>query len=155
MNDRKINNEGGVDWESMIEGCGLSVDGKLSGSEVIDPSRAVLAVTGGYVQPVVSVRRESATAMESLDAQWQAFAAPLFASPAEGFLLILGGPGSLSEGWFLVRDPIGVHLPSRIASVTGRPEFMALSRNGKNLCAVSVEDDEYWVVTHDFSDRGV
>jgi hypothetical protein len=67
MNDRKINDEGGIDWGSMIEGCGLSVDGKLSDSEVINPSRAVLAVAGGYIQPEVSVRRESATAMESLD----------------------------------------------------------------------------------------
>jgi hypothetical protein len=73
----------------------------------------------------------------------------------EEFLLIPGGPGSVSEGWFRVRDPIGIQLPSRIASVTGRPELMALSRDGKNLCAVSLEDDEYWVITHDFSDRGV
>jgi hypothetical protein len=92
--------------------------------------------------------------MESLDAHWQTHAAPLLGSPTEEFLLILAGAGSIGEGWFRVNDPMSTHLPSRVASVIGRPEFMALSQDGARLCAVSLEDDEYWVITHEFSDHG-
>lgn len=153
MDESAVDGEGGIDWRSMMEACGLTVVGKSSIRGVLDPGRAVLAVTGGNVRPAVSVRRDSATAMDSLDAQWQRCAAPLLASSGEGFLLILGGPGSLRAGWFQVRDPIGACLPSRIASVVGRPEFMALSLDGGNLCAVSPEDDEYWVIVHTLSEH--
>lgn len=153
MKEHEINDEGRVDWEAIIENCGLSVLEKPARSEVVDPVTTMLAVTGGNVRPAVSVRRDSAASMDSLDSQWQSYASPLLGSSAGEFLLILGGPGSIAEGWFHVYDPIGAHLPSRIASASGRPEFIGLSRDGARLCAVSIEDDEYWIVTHTFSSR--
>jgi hypothetical protein len=45
----------------------------------------------------------------------------------------------------------GEDLPSRIAAVTGSPEFLAVSMDGHHLCAASAEEDDYWVVQHEFS----
>ncbi|MFK0024324.1 hypothetical protein [Streptomyces sp. NPDC090798] len=51
-----------------------------------------------------------------------------------------------------VTDPVGEHLPSRIAAVTGSPEFLAVSMAGHHLRAASAEEDDYyWVVQHEFS----
>ncbi|MGA5035851.1 hypothetical protein ACPCA8_02195 [Streptomyces capoamus] len=50
-----------------------------------------------------------------------------------------------------VRDTVGTRLPSRIAEVTGSPEFVAVSTDGRRLCAASVEEYDYWVVLHEFS----
>ncbi|MFD9505878.1 PH domain-containing protein [Streptomyces mirabilis] len=51
-----------------------------------------------------------------------------------------------------VTDPVGEHLPSRSAAVTDSPEFLAVSMDGHHLCAASAEEDDYWVVQHEFSD---
>jgi hypothetical protein len=40
---------------------------------------------------------------------------------------------------------------SRIAAVTGSPEFLAVSMDGHHLCAASAEEDDYWVVQHELS----
>ncbi|MFF2131996.1 hypothetical protein ACFVW1_42950 [Streptomyces olivochromogenes] len=50
-----------------------------------------------------------------------------------------------------VTDPVGEHLPSRIAAVTGSPEFLAVSMDGHHLCAASAEEDDSAVVQHEFS----
>jgi hypothetical protein len=40
---------------------------------------------------------------------------------------------------------------SRIAAVTGSPEFLAVSMDGHHLCAASAEENDYWVVQHELS----
>ncbi len=35
--------------------------------------------------------------------------------------------------------------------VTGSPEFLAVSVDGRRLCAASDEEYDYWVVLHEFS----
>ncbi|MFG2598460.1 hypothetical protein [Streptomyces sp. NPDC048462] len=46
-----------------------------------------------------------------------------------------------------MKDSVETGLPSRVASATGSPEFLALSVDGRHLCAVTSEEDEYWIVT--------
>ncbi|MFJ6843786.1 hypothetical protein ACIQRE_14060 [Streptomyces griseoluteus] len=70
---------------------------------------------------------------------------------AAEFLIMPPRAGGSKLGWVKVKDQVGIDLPSRIASVTGSPEFIALSLDGRRLCAVSVEDCEYWVVVHNFA----
>jgi len=50
-----------------------------------------------------------------------------------------------------VKDTVGRNLPSRVAKVTGSPEFLVVSTDGRHLCAASVEEYDYWVVLHAFS----
>ncbi|MFF2507435.1 hypothetical protein ACFVTY_29245 [Streptomyces sp. NPDC058067] len=88
--------------------------------------------------------------MAALDMAWDTIAKPLISLPHEEFLILLWGKGSLSKGWFRVQDPLDSGLPSRICDAIGRPEFYVLSLNGKNLCAITVEEDDYWVITHEY-----
>ncbi|MET9105452.1 hypothetical protein [Streptomyces zhihengii] len=63
---------------------------------------------------------------------------------------LVPGPGGSAVGWVRVRERVGSGLPSRVAAVTGSPEFIAVSTDGRRLCAASVEDAEYWIVVHGF-----
>ncbi|MER5224781.1 hypothetical protein [Streptomyces flaveus] len=90
--------------------------------------------------------------MDRLDEEWQLHAPSHIHWPDQDFLLILSGSGSLAQGWFRVYDPIGTKLPSRVAFATGQPDLLALSLDGKQLCAITTEDDNYWVITHTFPD---
>ncbi|MEW2284443.1 hypothetical protein [Streptomyces sp. NPDC047841] len=67
------------------------------------------------------------------------------------FLILPPVPGGSEIGWVRVRDTVGTLLPSRIAEVTGSPEFVTVSTDGRQLCAASVEEYDYWVVLHEFS----
>ncbi|MER7686664.1 hypothetical protein [Streptomyces sp. NPDC097610] len=53
--------------------------------------------------------------------------------------------------WVAVTDPVGEHLPSGTAAVAGSPELRAVSMHGHHLCAASAQEDDYWVVRHEFS----
>ncbi|MDQ1009870.1 hypothetical protein QFZ82_004355 [Streptomyces sp. V4I23] len=123
--------------------------------EAPTPLSAVLAVTGAYVTPRVRIPHMTPDRDERVDVQWHELAAQMHLFTDDGsFLLRLSNPGSESRGWLRVRDEMGVRLPSRLNSATGRREFIAVSLDGVHLCAVSVEDDEDWIVTHSFTRPG-
>ncbi|CAM5499110.1 hypothetical protein SALBM311S_03423 [Streptomyces alboniger] len=142
--------EGGeTDWKSTIRKCGLEVLETPPVPGSLDPAVAALAVTGGNVRPVVAVAKEE-NSLSILDMRWKEVAAPLIAGHGGKFLIILWGPGSIRKGWFRVREPEPAEtgLPSRVCAAIGRPEFSCLSLDNKMLYAVTVEQGEYWVVTH-------
>ncbi|MET8580704.1 hypothetical protein ABZX39_07400 [Streptomyces collinus] len=109
-------------------------------------------MTGIEVQPTAVVPVSSSRAGDELDEKWhqRASESSFYGNRGE-FLILPPVSGGSGIGWVGVIDPIGEHLPSRIAAVTGSPEFLAISHDGRQLCAVSVEDDEYWVLLHKFS----
>ncbi|MFD7323106.1 hypothetical protein ACFV9D_18745 [Streptomyces sp. NPDC059875] len=108
-------------------------------------------MTGYYVEPTASVPHTASDARDQVDIRWHAEADKLEIHDANGeFLLRTSSPGSVRRGWLRVRDTVGDHLPSRITAATGYREFIAVSLDGRALCAVSVEDDEDWIVTHVF-----
>lgn len=116
------------------------------------PRKAILAVTGGYVQPTVRIRHSRTDRFDAVDRHWQEQAKRLhLKTERNDFLLLLSNPGSEERGWLHVQDELSERLASRVHSATGRREFIALSLDGRKLCAVSVEDDEDWIVTHTFS----
>lgn len=108
--------------------------------------------TGVEVDPVATVPISSPGAAAALDEKWHLHASEISLYDDKGDFLILppvsGGSGL---GWVRVRDTVGTQLPSRIAEVTGSPEFVAVSTDGRRLCAASVEEYDYWVVLHEFS----
>lgn len=145
MDDRRS-----PDWRDVLDGCGLEV----LGEPVQDgpPVRAALyAVNGVEVEPVVEIPGSAPGAAEELDRAWHRQAGLVGLTDEDGaFRILVPGPGGSAVGWVRVRDRVGSGLPSRVAAVTGSPEFIAVSTDGRRLCAASVEDAEYWIVVHGF-----
>ncbi|MGW2486749.1 hypothetical protein ACWCV9_05940 [Streptomyces sp. NPDC001606] len=142
------------DWMECLERCGLRVVEGTVPHDAQPVSTAIYAVTGIAVQPTATVRISSDRAADELDEAWHHHASACALYDDKGEFLILPPISGGSEiGWVRVTDPIGERLPSRIASGVGWPEFLTISTDGRHLCAVSVEEDEYWVVQHELQSR--
>ena len=140
------------DWRITLQSCGLVILEGNAPSSAPTPLAAIRAVAGVDVQPNVTIRESRSDAIEEIDRQWQAQTSKtLLAAEVGEFLILPPGSGGSAVGWVRVRDSVGVNLPSRIAAATGSPEFLTLSADGHHLCAVSVEDDEYWIVVRTFT----
>ncbi|GGR23406.1 hypothetical protein GCM10010251_44340 [Streptomyces aurantiogriseus] len=138
------------EWLDTLGRCGLEVKGEAApdGPPV---NAAIYAVSGFEVEPVVAIPASTAHAADKLDEAWHHHAsqASLYGENGE-FLILPPTPGGSEVGWVRVKDPVGKSLPSRISGVTGSPEFVAVSVDGRHLCAASVEESDYWVVVHEF-----
>ncbi|WP_329159670.1 hypothetical protein OHB49_10375 [Streptomyces sp. NBC_01717] len=116
------------------------------------PLSAILAVTGFYVQATVSIPQSDSDVEDQVDRHWHEQANRIRLYGDDGKLLLrLSDPSSEARGWIQVKDLVNERLPSRVAMATGYREFIAVSLDGKELCAVSIEDEEDWIVTHHFS----
>jgi hypothetical protein len=105
---------------------------------------ALYAVNGIDVEPVATIPADE------LDKAWHHHAAQASLHAENGeFLILPPMPGGSEIGWMRVKDPVARNLPSRIAEVTGSPEFVAVSVDGRHLCAATVEETNYWVVAHE------
>ncbi|MFF9062409.1 hypothetical protein ACF09K_27510 [Streptomyces sp. NPDC014882] len=137
----------------LLERCGLEVTGGVAhGGPPVDA--ALHAVNGFEVEPVATVPASTPHAAGELDAAWHHHAAQASLRTEDGeFLVLPPMPGGSGVGWIRVKDRGGENLPSRVSDVTGSPEFMAASVEGRRLCAVSVEEVDYWVVVHEFPVR--
>ncbi|MGA5217716.1 hypothetical protein ACPCAE_16850 [Streptomyces cinereoruber] len=120
---------------------------------ILQPKKASLIVYGGNNQPTLIVPRRGPSAGDQVDALWhqEAERLEIFDRDRE-FLLFATYPGTLARGWIRVKDSNGTRTPSRIAAATGHSDFIAVSLDGKSLCAVSYEEYEIWIVTHSFQD---
>jgi hypothetical protein len=145
MNDRLTPH-----WLEIFERCGLDIVEEQT-HEGPPVNAALYAVNGVDVQPVVKVSDSAPHALEELSREWhrRSGGARLYSSSGD-FLLMPPGSGGSKVGWVRVRDRVGADLPSRVAAATGVPEFIAVSVDGHHLCASTVEDDDYWVVVHEF-----
>ncbi|MEW2508708.1 hypothetical protein [Streptomyces sp. NPDC046870] len=138
-------------WRDVLERCGLQVveEAPQGGPPV---RSALYAVTGVEVEPVATIPASSPGATAALGETWHPHASSVSLYDDKGeFLILPPVPGGSETGWVRVRDTVGTHLPSRIAGVTGSPEFVTVSTDGRHLCAASVEEYDYWAVLHDFS----
>ncbi|MFI0807692.1 hypothetical protein [Streptomyces echinatus] len=140
------------EWLHVLERCGLHVVGREAIQDAPPVQTAIYAVSGFDVSPTATISAESPASIAELDRQWHHYATAVALYGDNGDFLILPPVSGASEiGWVRVNDSIGRQLPSRIAGVTGSPEFLAVSVDGRRLCAASVEEHDYWVVVHDFS----
>ncbi|MCK8435504.1 hypothetical protein G3I77_21525 [Streptomyces sp. D2-8] len=145
MNDRQA-----PEWLDTLGRCGLEVTGKAASDSPL-VNAAIYAVSGFEGEPVTAILAATPHAADGLDEAWHRHAAQasLYGENGE-FLILPPVPGGSQVGWVRVKDPVGKNLPSRICAATGSPEFMAVSVDGRHLCAASVEESEYWVVVHEF-----
>ncbi|MFC9287178.1 hypothetical protein [Streptomyces sp. NPDC057052] len=138
------------EWMDVLGRCGLEVKGEATG-EGPPVKSAVYAVNGFEVEPVATIPASTPRTAAELDEAWHHHASRVSLYGENGeFLILPPVPGGSEVGWVRVKDPIGRNLPSRIAGVTGSPEFMAASVDGRHLCAASIEEYDYWVVVHEF-----
>lgn len=146
-----MSNEIDQDWVGVLQRCGLQV-AQDHASNALPINSAFCAVNGVDVEPVASIPFSSPDAMSELSRLWHSQSSRLPLCDEDGeFLIMPPGAGGSKVGWVQVKDQAGADLPSRIAGVTGSPEFVAISLDGRRLCAASTEDDEYWVVVHKFA----
>ncbi|MER5510245.1 hypothetical protein ABT052_33680 [Streptomyces sp. NPDC002766] len=147
-----MENSGRPEWHHTLERCGLQVIQGDASRNVTPVQTAIYAVTGFEVEPESAIPIASPRAIDELDSEWHRLASQVsLYSETNEFLILPPISGGSKIGWVQVRDLVeGNRLPSRIASVTGSREFVAISLDGRHLCAISVEEDDYWVVVHDF-----
>ncbi|MFF5569515.1 hypothetical protein [Streptomyces luteogriseus] len=130
----------------FLASCGLELY-VGNGDETPAPLDIVQQMSSAYVEPVVAVPRDTPNPVEELGRQWHGVAARQRLAAEDGrFLILLAGPGTSGRGWLCVKDSVGRDLPARLLEGNGSLEFIALSMDGKRICATSEEDDEYWVV---------
>ncbi len=103
-----------------------------------------------YSQPVASVKKSFPNAVKEIGEEWRCAAerAGLFAADGK-FFVLLASVEIDDAGWLCVKDPIGADLPGRLLSQNGSIEFVAMSGNGKMVCSVVDEGDDYWVLSEE------
>ncbi len=111
-------------------------------------SQQVISTVARYeVEPRFTVPIASPDPIDELDRLWTSEARNTGICSDDGKFL-LGLPGRGSRHQILhVRDLIREHLPSRIAGVTGSPEFDAVSLDETRLCSASEEEYDFWIVS--------
>ncbi|MFJ6610785.1 hypothetical protein ACIQPT_10940 [Streptomyces sp. NPDC091289] len=133
--------------QRILHACGLQVTDTEIPPTAPSAIKAIHMVAGIDVEPTVSIDAAKCDAMEQLELQWHEEAWPVLTAPGSGaFFILLPGSGGAAAGWIPVNNIATPGLPSRVAAATGSHEFVALSADGMNLCAVSEEEDEYWII---------
>ncbi|MBX9424238.1 hypothetical protein [Streptomyces lateritius] len=108
-------------------------------------------MVGYEVKPTKTILQTDPNMRERVDALWHEEAHRMGLIDRNGeFLLLFWFSGSPKREWRRMRDATSTRIPSRIATATGDPEFIAVSLDGRSLCAVSVEEYEDWIITHSF-----
>ncbi|MFJ4279086.1 hypothetical protein [Streptomyces massasporeus] len=133
----------------LLASCGLELC-VANGDETPAALDIVQRMSSAYVEPVVAVPMDVPNPVEELGRQWHRVAAQQRLAADDGrFLILLAGPGSSARGWLCVKDLVGHDLPARLLKGNGSLEFIALSIDGKRICATSEEEDEYWVCSEE------
>ncbi|WP_405817400.1 hypothetical protein OG241_22985 [Streptomyces sp. NBC_01390] len=132
---------------SILASCGLDLYEDEVIKDVPETLAVVQIVSSTHVRPVVSISKGLPNAIEELSRRWhQEAKGNRLASEQGKFLLMPAGEGATSRGWFCVKDSCGEDLPARLLKANGSVEFIGMSLDGERVCAVSEEDDEYWIV---------
>lgn len=120
-------------------------------SGVPGTSEAWRKVVNIETEPAARVSQSLPDALSEVDRQWlaQAERESLFAEDGS-FLISVAGPGAFEAGWVRVRWPGNARLASTLVQDEGSLEFVAMSTDGRVLCAVTTEEYDFWIVTHVF-----
>ncbi|MGC4987345.1 hypothetical protein ACLQ18_43400 [Streptomyces sp. DT193] len=111
---------------------------------------ALQLMESAYSQPVASVKKSLPNAVEEIGKEWRRVAerAGLFTAGGK-FFVLLASVEIDDVRWLCVKDPIGANLPGRLLSENESIEFVAMSGNGKMVCSVMDEGDDYWVLSEE------
>ncbi|MFE6768777.1 hypothetical protein ACFVFD_07350 [Streptomyces fimicarius] len=125
--------------------AGLEVLAQGVAEELPSYARAFKAVVNVEVVPRATVAR---SAPAEADRLWLEHARTAAVIDGEGCFLVRGA----DRDWVRVR--LTPHTALSAALVPGAGSMViAMSPDGRRLCALTEEDDDYWIVVHRFEDR--
>ncbi|MFJ9826800.1 hypothetical protein ACIRSU_20875 [Streptomyces sp. NPDC101160] len=134
-------------WLSRIATTGLAVSNDPAPADVPSVSEALRSVANWEVQPTATISLSDPDPLQEVDQQWHNLADlnGLFESDGS-FLLSISESGASSLGWAVVKWSPGAQLAPRLARPGEGLDFLAMSRDGKVVCAVTEEEYDYWIV---------
>lgn len=138
-----------ADRRTVLEAAGLTVLDESWSGNVAEPSAAWRPIIAGSAVPTTTIRHDEADVLARVDAAWYQLACSSGVLDGHGeFLISVAGDGAAAESWAHVRCD---HAPTLAEAMepgwSGGGEFAAVSMNGRVVCAVTVEEYEYWVLT--------
>lgn len=113
-------------------------------------ARAFKAVVNVEVAPRATVARSAPGATAEADRLWLEHARAAAVIDDEGCFLVRGA----DRDWVRVRRTSHTALSAALVPGAGSM-VIAMSPDGRRLCALTEEDDDYWIVVHHFEDRPV
>ncbi|MFB6559355.1 MULTISPECIES: hypothetical protein [unclassified Streptomyces] len=111
-------------------------------------ARAFKAVVNVEVSPRATVARTAPGALREADRLWLEHARADAVIDDEGCFLVRGA----DRDWVRVRRTAHTALSAALVPGAGSM-VIAMSPDGQRLCALTEEDDDYWIVVHHFEDR--
>ncbi|MGW9434541.1 hypothetical protein [Streptomyces sp. NPDC055607] len=134
-------------WFNRMTATGLTVSGDPAPVGVPSVIEAMQSVANWEVQPVAEVPLSHPEALQEVDRQWytQSTHNGLFGE-GNSFLLSISGSGSSAFGWVVVKWVPGAELAPRLARAEEGLDFVAMSMDGRVVCAVTEEEYEYWII---------
>ncbi|MFE7141468.1 hypothetical protein ACFVAG_27305 [Streptomyces sp. NPDC057644] len=113
-------------------------------------ARAFKAVVNVEVAPQATVARSAPGATAEADRLWLEHARAAAVIDDEDCFLVRGA----DRDWVRVRRTPHTALSAALVPGAGSM-IIAMSPDGRRLCALTEEDDDYWIVVHHFEDRPV
>ncbi|WP_374776202.1 hypothetical protein OG756_28990 [Streptomyces sp. NBC_01310] len=127
--------------------AGLEVVAGDVGEAVPSYAQAFQVVVNIEVKPVATVPRRTPGASEEADRLWLEHARTAAVIDDEGCFLVRGA----DRDWVRVRRTAHTALSAALVPGAGSM-VIAMSPDGRRLCALTEEDDDYWIVVHHFED---
>ncbi|MGW7437811.1 hypothetical protein [Streptomyces sp. NPDC054849] len=110
-------------------------------------ARAFKAVVNVEVPPRAAVARTAPGALQEADRLWLEHARTAAVIDDEDCFLVRGA----DRDWVRVRRTAHTALSAALVPGAGSM-VIAMSPDGRRLCALTEEDDDYWIVVHHFED---
>ncbi|MER6317183.1 hypothetical protein ABT237_25975 [Streptomyces sp. NPDC001581] len=111
-------------------------------------ARAFQAVVNVEVEPRATVPRRAPEAPARADRLWLEHARAASVIDEEECFLVRGA----DRDWVRVRLTAHTALSAALPP-NGGGMIIAMSPDGRRLCALTEEDEDYWIVVHDFEHR--
>ncbi|MDJ1640162.1 hypothetical protein [Streptomyces pakalii] len=130
--------------------AGLEVVAQGVVDELPSYAQAFKAVVNVEVAPRATVARSAPGASAEADRLWLEHARTAAVIDDAGCFLVRGA----DRDWVRVRRTEHTALSAALLPGAGSM-VIAMSPDGRRLCALTEEDDDYWIVVHHFEDRAV
>jgi hypothetical protein len=138
-----------VERRAVLEAAGLTVLDESWSGNVPEPSAAWRPIIAGSAEPSSTIRHDAPDVLKRVDAEWYRQARAVGVLDGHGeFLISVAGDGAAAESWARVRCSAAPTLAEAMEpGWSGGGEFAALSMSGRVVCGVTVEENEYWVLS--------
>ncbi|MFJ4863755.1 hypothetical protein [Streptomyces sp. NPDC088748] len=132
----------------QLAAAGLEVVARDVAEGLPPYARAFKAVVNVEVAPQATVPRTAPGALQEADRLWLEHARAAAVIDDEGCFLVRGA----DRDWVVVRRTAHTALSAALVPGAGSM-VIAMSPDGRRLCALTEEDDDYWIVVHHFEGR--